>query len=130
MTQRLTGVAGTQPSHSPRRRPGEGLRRRGTGSELLISAKPVRLSIPFHNLPPLSRASTLHMSAIAPQIFKDAETLGRTFAERLLVLIAQAKAEDRPFLLGCPGGRSPRPVYQAMGRALAKRPRDLSHVVI
>lgn len=70
------------------------------------------------------------MNAITPQIFHDADTLGRVFAERLLALIDQAKAAGRPFLLGCPGGRTPRPVYQAMGQALARRPRDLSHLVI
>ncbi|QIG51456.1 hypothetical protein G5V57_29310 [Nordella sp. HKS 07] len=70
------------------------------------------------------------MNAITPQIFHDVDILGRVFAERLLALIDQAKAAGRLFLLGCPGGRSPRPVYQAMGQALAKRPRDLSHLVI
>lgn len=70
------------------------------------------------------------MSAITPQIFPDAETLGQVFAGRLLGLIAEAETAGRPFLLGCPGGRTPRPVYQAMGQALAKRPQDLSHVTI
>lgn len=70
------------------------------------------------------------MSAIAPQIFPDAKTLGQAFAARLLGLVAEAESAGRPFLLGCPGGRSPRPIYQAMGQALAKRPRDMSHVTI
>lgn len=76
------------------------------------------------------RVSITIMSAITPQIFPDAERLGRAFAERLLALIAQAKIAGRPFLLGCPGGRSPRPVYQAMGAALVRQPQDLSHVTI
>lgn len=70
------------------------------------------------------------MSTIKPQIFADAETLGRHFALRLLGLIAGARSSGRPFLLGCPGGRSPRPVYQAMGQALTRLPQDLSHLTI
>jgi len=70
------------------------------------------------------------MNAITPQIFPEPETLGRVFAERLLTRIGQAEAASRPFLLGCPGGRSPRPVYQAMRQALARQPQDLNHVTI
>lgn len=70
------------------------------------------------------------MSAIKPQILADAETLGRVFAQRLLGLIAGARTEGRFFLLGCPGGRSPRPVYQAMGRMLATSPQDISYLTI
>lgn len=70
------------------------------------------------------------MSAIKPQIFADTETLGRIFSERLLCLIAETRLAGRRFLLGCPGGRSPRPVYQAMGQALAAAPQDLSHLTI
>lgn len=70
------------------------------------------------------------MSAVRPQIFPDAETLGEAVARRLLPLIDEAKAAGRRFLLGCPGGRSPRPAYQAMGRRLALSPQDLSHVTI
>jgi glucosamine-6-phosphate deaminase len=70
------------------------------------------------------------MSLITPKIYADPETLGRFFATRLLNEIAQAKTADRSFLLGCPGGRSPKPVYEAMGAALATAPQDMSHVVI
>ncbi|MFD9901473.1 6-phosphogluconolactonase [Mesorhizobium sp. NPDC059025] len=70
------------------------------------------------------------MSAIEPQIFDDAETLGEVFARRLLGMIAEARSADRHFLLGCPGGRSPRPAYLAMGRLLGEKPQDISHVTI
>ena len=70
------------------------------------------------------------MSAITPQIFADAETLGQVFAHRLLRSIGESRSAGRRFLLGCPGGRSPRPVYQAMGRFLAATPQDLSHLTI
>lgn len=70
------------------------------------------------------------MSRITPKIYADPQTLGRLFAQRLLVEITQAKSAGRLFLLGCPGGRSPKPVYDAMGAVLAAAPRDMSHVVI
>ncbi|MEQ1944200.1 6-phosphogluconolactonase [Mesorhizobium sp. VNQ89] len=70
------------------------------------------------------------MSMIAPQIFPDAGALGAAFATRLLAQIEEARVAGRRFLLGCPGGRSPRPVYLAMGKLLAERPRSLSHVTL
>lgn len=70
------------------------------------------------------------MSAIKPQVFDDAEALGDVFAARLLGMIAEAASAGQGFLLGCPGGRSPRPAYQAMGRLLAEKPQDISHVTI
>lgn len=70
------------------------------------------------------------MTRITPTILTDAETLGRAFAKRVLKEIADARAAGQSFLLGCPGGRSPKPVYQAMGEALKQAPRDLSHVII
>lgn len=70
------------------------------------------------------------MSRITPNVFTDAETLGRVFAARLLTEIAEARIAGRSFLLGCPGGRSPKPVYHAMGEALGHEPQDMSHVTI
>ncbi|MFZ5673694.1 MAG: 6-phosphogluconolactonase [Pseudomonadota bacterium] len=70
------------------------------------------------------------MSFMTPKIYADPETLGRVFAGRLLDEIAQARAAGRSFLLGCPGGRSPKPVYQAMGGMLTETPQDMSHVSI
>lgn len=70
------------------------------------------------------------MNRITPKIHANPQTLGRLFAARLLDEIAQARAAGRSFLLGCPGGRSPKPVYDAMAAALATAPQDMSHVVI
>lgn len=70
------------------------------------------------------------MSRITPNVFADVETLGRVFAARLLAEMAEARAAGRSFLLGCPGGRSPKPVYDAMGEALRQEQQDLSHVTI
>ena len=51
-------------------------------------------------------------------------------ATLVLARIAAAAREGRPFLLGCPTGRTPGPVLDAMSRQLAAAPRDLSHVVL
>ncbi|MDQ0467899.1 6-phosphogluconolactonase [Labrys wisconsinensis] len=70
------------------------------------------------------------MTTPALEIFARPDALGEALAGRILAAAAEAGAAGRPFLLGCPGGRSPRPVYQAMAAALAAAPRDLGHVVI
>lgn len=51
-------------------------------------------------------------------------------AERLYAAIEAARVSENRFLLGCPTGRSPRPVYAALARQLARTPQDLSHVVL
>jgi glucosamine-6-phosphate deaminase len=64
------------------------------------------------------------------RIFDTPEALGEALAERLVAGIAAAARSGHDFLLGCPGGRSPRPVYQAMARRIAAGGLSLSHVVI
>jgi glucosamine-6-phosphate deaminase len=58
------------------------------------------------------------------RVFADAEELGRALAGE--ILDAYARADGRPFLLGCPGGRTPLTTY----RALADRGADLSRLVV
>lgn len=58
------------------------------------------------------------------RVFSDAEELGDRLAGHLLGLYADSG--DRPFLLGCPGGRSLRSTY----RALAVRRPDPSRLVV
>lgn len=57
------------------------------------------------------------------RIFETPEALGEAVAADILARLA---AGSGPFLLGCPGGRSPRPVYAAMARSGA----DLARLVI
>ncbi len=59
-------------------------------------------------------------------IFPDQDTLGEHLAADLLAQIG----EKDIFLLGCPGGRSLRSTYRAMGRLAAQEGTDLSHLVI
>lgn len=56
--------------------------------------------------------------------------IGERLAERIIAGIRAANAEGRSYVLGCPGGRSPLPVYQALGRRLASAPVDCSRLIV
>lgn len=60
------------------------------------------------------------------EIHDTAETLGAALAADILALAAR----QRPLLLGCPGGRSLRTTYRALGRLAAQHHADLSGLVI
>lgn len=64
------------------------------------------------------------------RVFDAADAIGSELAERLLGEIRQARETGRRFILGCPTGRTPRPIYSAMARRLSAAPQDLSHVVL
>jgi glucosamine-6-phosphate deaminase len=51
-------------------------------------------------------------------------------AEQLLARIERSRESGDQFLLGCPTGRTPRPVYGAMARRLSRERQDLSHLVL
>ena len=61
-------------------------------------------------------------------VFDSVHALARSLSHDIRAGIAAARAEQRSFVLGCPGGRSPKPVYDELGRRLALRPVNLSHV--
>jgi glucosamine-6-phosphate deaminase len=63
------------------------------------------------------------------RILASPEEIGEDVATRLLERIERARLAAKRFLLGCPTGRSPKPVFAAMARQLAARPQDLSHLV-
>jgi len=63
-------------------------------------------------------------------VFATAADLGATLATEIADGIAAAASAGRRYVLGCPGGRSPRPVYQALAAEIARRKLDLSHLVI
>ena len=58
------------------------------------------------------------------------ETIGEHLASRILTELHVANSAGRPYVLGCPGGRSPMPVYEALERQLAAAPIDCSRLVI
>ena len=61
------------------------------------------------------------MSRARSRVFPSVEALADAAAELIVDGIRAATAAGRPYLLGCPGGRTPRPVYDAVGRQLALR---------
>ena len=70
------------------------------------------------------------MSRTSVRVFPSAHAIGEHVAERLLDRIERARATGRHFVLGCPTGRTPKPVYGAMARQLAEKSQDLSHLVL
>lgn len=70
------------------------------------------------------------MSPVSLQTFPSADDLGEALAARILADIAQARDEKRAFLLGCPTGRTPKPIFGAMARRLAREPQSIAHVVL
>lgn len=70
------------------------------------------------------------MSQTPLRVFPTPEKLGEHLAARLLGEIEAARKSGTQFLLGCPTGRTPRPVYAAMARRLAAVPQDLSRLVL
>jgi glucosamine-6-phosphate deaminase len=63
-------------------------------------------------------------------VYATPDELGDAIARRVLEEIDAAHRASRPFLLGCPTGRTPRPIFAAMARRLRERPRPLEHVVL
>lgn len=70
------------------------------------------------------------MTATPLRILPSPEAIGEELSTRLLDAIARARAPGRRYLLGCPTGRTPRPVYAAMARRLSVQEQDMSHVVL
>ncbi len=64
------------------------------------------------------------------QVFSDAAALGRTLAREIISGIQEARAQGKRYLLGCPGGRSPRSTYTALADLVAEQRVDVSHVVV
>ncbi|MEO7124504.1 MAG: 6-phosphogluconolactonase [Nakamurella sp.] len=63
-------------------------------------------------------------------VFATPAELGAALAREITDGISAAAVDGRKYLLGCPGGRSARPVYLALAHEIARRQLDLSHVVI
>ena len=70
------------------------------------------------------------MPATPLRVFPTPDSLGEALAEHLLLRIERAHLTGERFLLGCPTGRSPRPVFGAMARMLVETGQDISHLVL
>jgi glucosamine-6-phosphate deaminase len=64
------------------------------------------------------------------RVFPNPDALGDALAARILDAVERSRAAGDHFLLGCPTGRTPRPVFAAMARRLADEPQDLSRLVL
>ncbi|WP_436774165.1 6-phosphogluconolactonase [Yinghuangia sp. YIM S09857] len=67
---------------------------------------------------------------LRPRVFAGPAELGRALAEEIADGIAKASAAGLRYVLGCPGGRSPKPVYDALAELVGERGLHLGHVVI
>jgi glucosamine-6-phosphate deaminase len=67
---------------------------------------------------------------VQPTVFDGPEALGRALATLIAELLVEATDAGRPFLLGCPSGRSPQSTYVALAREVATRGIDLTGLVI
>jgi glucosamine-6-phosphate deaminase len=70
----------------------------------------------------------LHL--INPIVLPDDLAVGHYAAEIIFTELVRAKTEGRPFVLGCPGGRTPRSTYNALAAMIKVARQDISHVVI
>jgi glucosamine-6-phosphate deaminase len=64
------------------------------------------------------------------EILETPDQIGARLAERLLSEIESARIAERRYVLGCPTGRTPRPIYGAIAARLKAVPQDLSHLVL
>ena len=64
------------------------------------------------------------------EILETADQIGTRLAERLLSEIENARIAGRRYVLGCPTGRTPRPIYSAIATRLKAAPQDLSNLVL
>jgi glucosamine-6-phosphate deaminase len=64
------------------------------------------------------------------RVLPSPDAIGEDLAERLLARIEQARLSGNRFVLGCPTGRTPRPVFGAMATRLSRKPQDLSRLVL
>lgn len=64
------------------------------------------------------------------RVFPSPDAIGDEVAKRLLARVEQARLTKSRFLLGCPTGRTPKPIFGAMARYLGQAKQDLSHLVL
>ncbi len=70
------------------------------------------------------------MHLVNPIVLPDDLSVGQYAAEIIFTELARAKLEGRAFVLGCPGGRTPRSTYNALAAMIKAAQQDISHVVI
>jgi glucosamine-6-phosphate deaminase len=64
------------------------------------------------------------------RVLASPQAIGDDMSGRLLQRIESAHEQGKQFLLGCPTGRTPRPILASMAQRLGNARQDLSHVVL
>jgi glucosamine-6-phosphate deaminase len=67
---------------------------------------------------------------VTPLVLPTPEDIGSYVAQIIVAGMLGAAAQGRPYVLGCPSGRSPGPVYRALAREVASRQIDLGALTI
>ena len=70
------------------------------------------------------------MARASLRVFPSPDAIGEHVAHLVLARMEKARWADKRFVLGCPTGRTPRPIYDALARQLAEKPQDLSDLVL
>jgi glucosamine-6-phosphate deaminase len=70
------------------------------------------------------------MATTALRVLPSPDAIGEELAQRILERIEHVRMAGSRFLLGCPTGRTPRPIYQAMSRRLGETKQNISHLVL
>ena len=70
------------------------------------------------------------MSKLSIQVLNTAGEIGELLADRILAGLANAGLAGRDYLLGCPSGRSPKPIRDALARQAAAHSLDLSRLIL
>ncbi len=70
------------------------------------------------------------MPAAPVRVLPTPDAVGDDLAARVLAGAEAARRAGRPFVLGCPTGRTPRPVYAAMARRAGAAGQELGHLVL
>ncbi|SDU81069.1 glucosamine-6-phosphate deaminase [Microlunatus sagamiharensis] len=67
---------------------------------------------------------------IEPDVFATPDALGRHAARLVADGLRSARSAGRPYVLGCPGGRSAAPAYAALAHLVRAEEIDLEHLVV
>ena len=68
--------------------------------------------------------------SIAPEILATPDDVGRAAATQIADAIEAAARQGRPFVLGCPSGRSPMTTYEQLALIVGERDLDLGCVIV
>ena len=78
-----------------------------------------------------ARPWSINRGVAAPiDVHDTPESLGDVLASSVLEVVRADATANEMVLLGCPGGRSLRPTYEAIGRQAARHCQDLSRLIV